>query len=224
MDVVYVCRAGENPELRYSLRSLINVPHGQVWIVGGEPPAWVTNVTRIATWQGGPKYEVTTNAVRTACLTPEISDPFWLWNDDFYALEPAKAEHHHRGPVRGVLDGYARRYPESVYTRGMRETLDQLEAHGYADPLSYELHVPLIVHKAPMLTALELGEDVPVWHKRTAYGAVANVGGAFMEDCKVYDQRAVLPVGPWLSSCDSSFPSLRPMLLDRFPERGVHEK
>lgn len=46
MDILYLCRPGENLELRYSLRSLRNVPHGRVWIFG-DCPDWVTNVNLV---------------------------------------------------------------------------------------------------------------------------------------------------------------------------------
>jgi hypothetical protein len=37
-DVVVMVRVGrEYDELRYALRSLCNVPHGRVWVYGGEP-------------------------------------------------------------------------------------------------------------------------------------------------------------------------------------------
>lgn len=222
MDVVYVCRAGTNPELRYSLRSLTNVPHGRVWILGGWP-GWVRNVETVEVPQLGTKYANTTRAVREACSHPGISDPFWLWNDDMYAIQPTTGGHFHRGRVRDVLDLYERRYPGGPYAVGMRATLERLEEHGYVDPWSYELHVPLIVHKAPMIEALDLGADVPVWHKRTAYGAVANVGGSFMEDVKVYEAGGRVPVGPWLSSSDGSFSGLEAFLGGLFPAAGPYE-
>ena len=38
MDIVYVVRPGdENEALRYSLRSLANIPHRTVWIAGYRP-------------------------------------------------------------------------------------------------------------------------------------------------------------------------------------------
>ena len=57
MDAVYYVRPGDrNDELRYSLRSLANLPHDRVWIVGHTPP-WVTGIESIQgnTVGGGPQ-------------------------------------------------------------------------------------------------------------------------------------------------------------------------
>lgn len=67
----------------------------------------------------------------------------------------------------------------------MRETRDLLVQLGHDDPLSYELHVPLPVDKAGMLTALDLGRHLDVVHKRSLYGNLARLGGERSEDVKV---------------------------------------
>lgn len=222
MDVVYVCRRGENHELRYSLRSLSNVRHDRVWIFGGHPE-WVSNVTVVATPQHGLKYAVTTASLVAACTHPEVSDPFWFWNDDFYAMAEAKPEHYHRGTVRDLLDIYDRAHPTSIYTKGMRATLDRLEQHGHPDPLSYELHVPLVVHKAPMMEAITLGADLTCWHKRTAYGAIANLGGTYTEDVKAYQWAEHMPSGPWFSTNDRTFRGYSDRLHATFPQHCEYE-
>jgi hypothetical protein len=222
MDVVYVCRNGENQELRYSLRSLVNAPHDRVWVFGGHP-AWISNVTVVTTPQRGLKYAITTASLRQACEHPEVSDPFWLWNDDFYAIAPSRPDHYHRGPVRDVLAAYERQHPTGIYTRGMRNTLAILEAHGHHDPLSYELHVPLVVHKKPMLEAIALGEGQTCWHKRTAYGNIAGLGGELTDDVKVTSSASPIPEGPWMSSSDKTFGLIRKVLGLMFPEPSRYE-
>lgn len=86
--------------------------------------------------------------------------------------------------VREVEAYYAAR-ASGRHLRGLRETRDMLVRLGCADPLSYELHVPLPVSKAGMLRALETGRGVSVLHKRTAYGVLNEVGGERIEDVKV---------------------------------------
>ncbi|MGW2557048.1 hypothetical protein [Streptomyces sp. NPDC001635] len=90
----------------------------------------------------------------------------------------------HRGPVREVEEYYAARASGS-YLRGMRETRDLLVQYGHEDPLSYELHVPLLVDKAGMLQVLETGRRLDVLHKRTAHGILAQVGGERIADVEV---------------------------------------
>jgi len=226
VDVVYLCREGENEELRYSLRSLRNLPHDRVWIFGGAPE-WLRGAELVPVDQRASKYRVTTAAMRAACLHPGVSDPFVLMNDDFFVMEPvAELPVLNRGPVDVVAEDYARRIGTSRYLKGMLATRDLLRELGYRRPLSYELHVPLPVHKAEMLEALEVGEaaGIPVLHKRTLYGNLAGLGGETIADVKVCGRRRqTLPAGPWLSTLDATFPSVLPLLARRFPRPSPFE-
>ncbi|MGV2914544.1 hypothetical protein [Streptomyces alfalfae] len=186
LDIVCPVRESVvNEQLRYAMRSWsANLPHRRVWLVGGRP-SWAADVEHIPTHQGGTKYRNTTAAVEAACLHPDVSDPFLYVNDDFFVLRRrAGMPVYHRGPVAEVEAYYAAR-GNGAYLRGLRETRDLLADLGHPDPLSYELHVPLPVHKRGMLAALEVGRHLEVLHKRTAYGVLANVGGERMADVKI---------------------------------------
>ena len=38
MNFIYICRVGENEELRYSIRSVLNsFPEANIWVIGGKP-------------------------------------------------------------------------------------------------------------------------------------------------------------------------------------------
>lgn len=222
VDIVYLCREGENEELRYSLRSLSNVPHGRVWLFGGAPP-WYDG-TVVATDQSGAKYRVTTRALRAALDHPEVSDPFVLMNDDFYITEPIhEVPHLHRGPVSEVIEDYKRRRGYSTYLAGMEQTRDLIASLSHHDPLSYELHVPMVIHKALMREALDIGAHLPVLHKRTLYGNLAGLGGEQIADVKVWSRECPIPSGPWLSSDDSTLGYLYPLLAYLFPEPSEWE-
>ncbi|TDC23426.1 hypothetical protein E1265_12855 [Streptomyces sp. 8K308] len=207
-DIVVPVREGAaNAQLRYALRRwAAHLPHRHVWLVGYRPP-WAADVRHIPTRQTGTKYANTTLAVRAAIEHTEVSDPFLLTNDDFFVMKrlvdgvPVL----HRGPVRDVERYYASR-GSGKYLRGLRETRDLLVSLGHADPLSYELHVPLLVDKAGMLNTLDLGRHLDVLHKRTAYGVLSRIGGARIEDVKVLHRRPVFPVdSPFLSTMPDSF-------------------
>lgn len=235
MDVVYLCRAGENEELRYSLRSLANLPHEHVWVFGGAP-AWLTGATLVPVSQhdvhrygrvSANKHDVTTRSMRAACEHAGVSDPFILFNDDFYVTERLPClPMQHRGTVSEVIAYYqAKLGRESAYLRGMQETRDLLIALGIARPLSYEGHWPMEIGKAEMLTALDIGaaSGITVLHKRTLYGNLWGVGGRRTEDVKVYQLRQDVPRGPFLSSSDQTFPRLRAHLERLFPEPSRYE-
>jgi hypothetical protein len=206
MDIVYLCRGGENEELRLSLRSVDeHLPHDRVWIFGAAP-RWVRNVELIESSQReGTKYRNTTTALRAACEHPDVSDPFVLFNDDFFIVEPVEVVPRlNRGPLDSVIDYYSRRY-RSNYVRGMIETRELMRSLDIDEPLSYELHVPMIIEKQTMIDALDLGRDIHPLHKRTLYGNMIGYGGETIEDVKMVSLRAPLPTGPWLSTSDTSF-------------------
>lgn len=205
-DVVYVVRPGDhNQHLRYSLRSLEHLPHGRVWIAG-YCPSWAVGVGRIPVEQTGSKYRNSTANLRAALEHPDVSDRFVLFNDDFFVMEPVnELPVLHRGPIRCVEDYYVARR-SGAYLRGMRETRGLLESIGYDEPLSYELHVPMLVDKAGMLAALDTGRHLDVLHKRSLYGNLAGLGGAETTDVKVMHRGPRFDrTLPFLSTMPDSF-------------------
>lgn len=226
MDVVYVNKDGENLELRYSLRTLKHVTHRRVWIFGGAP-VWIDpeTVHHVKQMQKGSPYRSTRSHISAACGTPEVSDPFMLWNDDFFAMQKVgKMPLLHRGPIGGVMERYAN--VKTLWAKGLRETAAMLEEKGLGS-ISYDLHVPLIVHKEPMREALRWAEKArnDAIHTRTLYGNLADLGGTFIADPKMSRRSAPFPEGPWLSSSDDTFrSSVEPVLRYLFTEKCQYEK
>ena len=225
MDAVYICRAGENEELRYSLRSLVaNIEHDRVWLFG-VGPAWYAG-QRVIVPQDRDKYTNARRAIAAACTHHEVSDPFILMNDDFYAIAPATVEMLDRGPVRDVITeieeaGIGR----GRYARGMFATLEFLEGRGYQDPLSFSLHVPMPVRKSVMLGALALTENMrPGMHLRTIYGALAGEPSRTVEDVKLCRLRHKAADGAWLSTDDRTFHDALETLQRLFPDRTEYEE
>lgn len=218
MDVVYPLKhGGPHEEARYSLRTLVNLPHDEVWFVGSRP-SWARSVQHIPTRQAEPtKYENLCLNIRAACEHPDISDPFVMFNDDFFVMEPLTEI-----PVlwRETVDDAIKRYSVSMkdWQQHMQQVRDSLGA-----VRSYELHIPLVVHKDQMLKALELGGPGPCW--RTAYGAVAGLEGGPSPDVKVMRLQQPLPAGPFASSSDQSFAcgAVGKAIRLRFPEPSRYE-
>lgn len=225
MDAVYFVRPGRShEELRYSLRSLTNLPHNKVHIIG-HIPEWATNIIGHPRERLETKYATTTAHMRYACETDTISDPFILMNDDFFIVKKVRELHtYHRGPVRDVIADYRARTLQSPYVRGMQQTLRLLEDAGHTNPNSYELHIPMVIKKAGMLAALDLGKNLPVAHKRTIYGVINNIGGQRTQDVKMRTMDAQPPTGPWLSSMDTVFQYGAGNIVKwLFPNPGRHE-
>jgi hypothetical protein len=90
----------------------------------------------------------------------------------------------------------------------------------------YEVHVPLVIHKAAMLEALTVARSLPTRapHKRTIYGNLAGLGGHEVPDPKVSRQNSNRPAGPWMSSDDTGFrPLVLPILTTLFPNPCRYE-
>lgn len=231
MDVVYVVGPnGSHEELRYSLRSLANIQHGQVWIVGHKPP-WATNVGHLPVPQRSTKWRNTTRSVREACKTDDISSTWVLFNDDFFALEKTTVPNWHRGPI-DVSQQALRQLPRTRRRRSHRDgrsaTADLLWRWGYDNLMNYDIHVPMKVRSDVMLEVLDRAAqaNIEVLHKRTLYGNVAKVGGRQHDDpgitslTETWSDRQ-----KWVSTVDRSFEAGRVGrdLRARFPNPSPYE-
>jgi hypothetical protein len=230
-DIVYPVRKGEwNEELRYSLRSLSNLPHGRVWIVGHKP-SWVrvkqTGQPGVRYWprpQRSSKYRnANESLVEVATeIGNSLTSPFLLFNDDFYVMKPIEwVPTLHMGRLAEVIELYRKRHHTGAYWRGMVSTYRLLQEHGISDPLSYELHVPMPIWREPLLKAWEIGKSLEVLHIRTVMGNLMGLGGEQSQDVKAYGRREVeaLLQGPFFSSNDM----VPAVIRDRFKEPSPYE-
>jgi hypothetical protein len=227
MDAVYVTRSGGNPELLYSLRTLVNVEHDRVWVFGGAP-SWLNleTVEYRSRMQGGSPYASTRGHIAAACNTAEVSDPFVLWNDDFYAMrEVGTVPIYHRGSLNDLLEKYVK--SKTPWAKGLRETAFLLGDAMETTVRSYDLHIPLIIHKAEMLEALRWAKKArtDAVHLRTLYGVVADLDGVEYPDPKLMRRSDPFPRGPWLSSSNDTFRSaVEPVLRYLFPDPSPYER
>ena len=201
-DVVYVVRPGENnAELRWSLRSLSNLPHGRVWIAG-YMPKWVTGAGHIpAPTMPRGRSQAKAN-LRAACEQPEVSDSFVYMCDDVFLMQPMdNLPAMHRGPVADILRSSSM---ASSYLRALDKTRQVLADRGITDPLMYDLHGPMLVTKRGMLEALDLCATA-LMHELTLYGNLNRIGGERRHNYKVRRQQHGWESWPFLSTNDSSF-------------------
>jgi hypothetical protein len=220
-DVLYIVRRGDrNEELRYSLRSLANLPHGTVWIVGHRPK-WVQGVEHIPgnrfmqSW-----YNVFDN-LRIA--TEQVPAPrFVVMNDDFFILRPTR-----RLPslVRGLLADHLA-ISRGWWRATLLATVQHLEAACIEAPLSYELHVPVLMERdklGEVLAAAKMRPMPPQW--RTLYGNVHRVPAEVALDVKLRNRRHEWSTDTaFLSTEDWTFREVLPFLADRFPLPSPYER
>jgi hypothetical protein len=231
LDVVYLCRDGDNEELRYSLRSLKNIQHDDVWIFGGKPD-WVTNVNFVPVQQS-PVTRYSKNKNTTMLLEfalYKVPDDFIMMNDDFFITENiGTVPLYNRGPIKDVYDYYTTKYPkQSVYMEDMLNTHNHLIDMGIETPLSFELHVPMPVNKEGMRYALEVAKTMKTNapQKRSLYGNLAGFESERMEDLKITSANfnsEDIPDTPFLSTSDKSFERIRPMFRYFFRKPSIYE-
>lgn len=247
MDIVYMFKQSEendSDELRYSLRSLRNIPHDKVYVVG-EKPAWLKRAVHINVAQNTvrdgdipTKYKNVANNLRTAAATDEISDDFIFMNDDFFIMKPLDSlPTYHWGPMREVIAHYTERYTlESDYIHRMKELYALLRSQGHAEPLSYELHVPMVLNKAN-LRRMYSADFSRIYQTRTMYGNYFQVGGERIDDVKVYlearhndprynaDPEAYLAAQSMLSASGGSFRTgpVGTYVRAAFPDKSPYE-
>lgn len=238
MDVVYPYRKSSDngSELRYSLRSLSNINHGNVWVVGESEPWFTDSVNHIARLQNsGTKWSSARDNILAACANVGVSEDFVLMNDDFFIMERLTAlPVCHRGTLSASLARYRAKRENGTYIRGLIETQELLKWSGCQEPLyAYNLHIPMVVNKKKMLTCTDFVESIrpkhmpQCLHLRTFYGNYWQLGGQETKDVKVARLDAPIPSGPFLSSNDGTFRRpgrLRKLIIESFPKPSRYEK
>lgn len=190
MDVVYLHKNdtdNDSEDLRYSLRSLKNIPHANV-IIAGEKPDWVKNVTFIPVEQSKTKSENWMRNLIAAIESDEVSSDFIMMNDDFFFMQPMNAVPNlNFGSMEAVLALYDWRYPESSeYIENMRRLHARFLAQGHNAPISYELHTPMILNKQKIKQLREHLNGARMYQFRTMYGNHFDIGGESVKDVKVF--------------------------------------
>lgn len=207
MDVVYILKEDIDPrELRYSLRSVAkNFPHRRVWFVGGQPEGLYPD-GRIAHKQiGQNKWENVRSSLFKVLECKDITDDFFLFNDDFFIMKPFEGEFINY--VGGTLEYRIREVfikngENSRYTEQLSKARAELLFDGF-DAMSFCVHLPMLINKQKAREVLS-GLGSPMF--RSIYGNRARVPYIYHEDVKVYDLDTVPPEScDYLSTLESSF-------------------
>jgi hypothetical protein len=207
LDVVYVVRKREsNESLRYSLRSLNNLPHNKVYI-SGYCPSWVKNVIPLNVNQDNRDdlENSNYNLIYAACQN-DLSDKFVLMNDDFYIMEPCEViSPMHQGNLDERIAQYetGNRFGQAY---SLIKTRTWLWQQGLAALLSYELHMPIVYNKHQLIKMFTL-TDLPLFaiRPRTMYSNLYKLGGELTKDAK----EPINPEGRFISVGYNTKPSSR---------------
>ena len=226
MDIVYILRNGiESEELRYSLRSLKNLPHDKVWFFGGEPDGLKPDRQVPYIQPGVSKWQKVSRTLEVVCRTKEVSDDFYLFNDDFFVMQPVEE-------IPPYYDKTLyRRIQKSIKLNNGNKSLYAIELERLRDLLNnehrktynYAVHIPMPVNKKKALEVIGKYKRSPMF--RSLYGNYWNIGGEQIDDCKISDNSKPDPDAVFLSTTGRSFASFEvgQYIREKFPEKCEYE-
>jgi hypothetical protein len=229
-SVVYVLKdksGNEYIELRYSLRSLENMEHGDVFVIGGEP-VWLRNVIHIPAKDECRNKQLNSMLkIMKACEDERITDDFILMNDDFYLLQETDIPYVQKGYLNETVINKAKEYNNSKYWYCMQRT-----AKLFDNPLDFEVHFPIVYNKKKLLALIDEYDLTKSYLLRSLYCNHYGITGVFSEDKKAYSiselQDRIKKVSIFTSSDDNcanrSFVNLFKKTMDGvFPEQSEYE-
>lgn len=220
MDVVYVFREGvkNSIALRYSMRSLINIPHDRVFLVG-DKPRWAQNIVHLPVKDKfGTKYyrlkAINTWTKINGVCESDVSDDFILFNDDYFVLKKIDSiPYYYRGKV-----SMRRRtgYQKSVYWSAFR----------FKNPLHFGAHTPIVYNKDRFLKLFELYRIQMGLDHKIVYCNHYNVSPIEkMADCKARSIDQLKFNRTFLSTSDAveQDPVFEKKMSTIFPEKSNYE-
>ena len=186
-DVVYLVKESPtNPELVYSLRSLEeNWEYKSVWFCGGCPDGLKPDCRMKLKQVGLNKWAKVRNMLIQICQNDEITENFWLFNDDFYVLKKTSEDMlpQYNGDLKVYIDRIERRQGgQDGFTVRLQQAYDDLVKAGLTT-LNYEVHKPMLFNRKKLLEVFEKFPNTPAY--RSLYGNYWRIGGHSRHDMKI---------------------------------------
>jgi len=205
-DIVYILKEDIVPEeLRYSLRSVEkNFPHRNVWFIGGMPKGFKPDRSISHKQTGTTKWGMIKSSMWKAIECSEISEEFFLFNDDFFVLKKFK------GDFVNYSDGTLQRRIDELhhdlnglnpYARTLLKAQQELISLR-CSTVNFDVHLPMLVDKQGMRKALKLASSPQM---RSLYGNINNIPYVYHADVKEYSQDKVNKDADFLSTDDKTF-------------------
>lgn len=197
LDIVYILKEDIDPsELIYSLRSVDQFfPHRKVWFVCGQPEGLVPDGRIVHHQEGATKWLRARQSFEMVAKCEDITEDFYLFNDDFFVLKPIRGEFINwsngtlEKRIRDIEMKYGR---QTKYSREMMRMRVELVTRRF-DTISFSVHVPMLMNRKKLAEVLEKF-DTPML--RSIYGNVCEVPYIYHEDVKIYDM-TTLPDPEW---------------------------
>ena len=223
-DIVYfVKESNSNEELRYSLRSLKNFPHRNVWIYGYLPSGLKPDKYVSVIQHEENKWRNVRKMITMCANNTHITDNFWLFNDDFFVMKPVKKpDIYYNGDLYKRIVEIEDKFGEiTPYTTILRKCTRELESLGLSTK-NFETHTPFLVNKKK---ALELNNISYEYGFRTIYSNYFEVPAVEHKDVKIVSLTKQYNTGEYLSTDDKSFlGEVGRQIRELFPDKCKYEK
>lgn len=220
MDVVIPYKSTNTDEIKYAIRSLVNIRHRNVYVIGDDPKL---KVKYIPFKQGRSIGKNTFDILNIACKNKEITDNFIWMHDDMIIQKPVKnIPLLYKAPFSELINFFDTSNRDNYYTKRAKRTYKKLLSMGIQNPLSYELHIPFVINKQKWnAVSSKIGTS---HNKLSMYANIYNLGGERSRDVKVRNRNWV-PNGEFISTHDGSFYSNRvgEVIRNKFAEPSKYE-
>ena len=205
-DIVYILKDEmDTDELRYSLRSVAkNFPHRYVWFVGGQPKGFKPDRFIKHKQEGSLKWELIRSSMYKAVENEELSDEFFLFNDDFFIMKQVRGEWTNFVDMT-IAERIAELRKEFEWLRPYGRTLYKAEQELIslgAPTMNFEVHLPMLFEKSKVIEALKQCSSPQM---RSVYGNITRSPFVIHPDVKVYDNETVPKDPDFLSTNDKVF-------------------
>lgn len=208
MNFIYICRDGENEELRYSIRSLVHhFPDAEILVVGGKPRWYAGKYLPVNNI--GNKFDNIDECYKTICKIKSI-DQFVLMNDDFFIInKPNRIDYFYDGTLDDKINKHMDQYGISKYARVLSDANKKLKKMGIEQPLNYDVHTPILFDRQLLSEVVDMS-GAP----RSMYCNIFNLGGTKIKDVKIYKDYEEIDINSFfISSEDRSFKTIHGNLL-----------
>ena len=226
-DIVYILKNDiDDTELIYSVRSVVqNFPYNKIWFIGGVPEHIEPDEQIKYRQSGKNKWEKATNTIKKICRNNNITEDFWLFNDDFFIMQPIEElPPLIGGTIHKRVTDIKNRHTISAYSGKLERTENLLRAKEL-DTLDYALHMPMLINRKKALNTINAFPDCPMF--RCLYGNYNKIGGMIVDDVKIYSQD-IEPTGDevMLSTTNESFKNgeVGKYIREQFPTACKYEK
>jgi hypothetical protein len=179
---VYLCKNGENEELRYSLRSVEKFfPDSQVWIVGGKPSWYSGNFIHVAA--SSDIFQNVKNSLAATITEDLIPEDIVIMNDDFFFVKTLDTiPHYVSGTLKDRILFNKQNGVSSSYVRRLVHSYKYCKRYS-PFPLDFDIHVPMPVKKQLLI---EVVKEPIMWRSNYGNRFVKNEDTQTIRDVKVY--------------------------------------